>query len=109
MQKKSMADNRFLLGISKKEIGYKAQDRIICVCEQMEMPSRLLEIFRNCILDANYVHFGFEENQNTSLYKVYVEFWNSIREELKKSNNSSSKSYLMHLGFKWDAFLRNRP
>jgi len=24
MQKKSMADNRFLLGISKKEIGYKA-------------------------------------------------------------------------------------
>jgi hypothetical protein len=95
--------NRFLLGISKKEIGLKAYERIIDICERMGMPGDLLAAFKQRLDEANYVHFGFEENETTCLYKAYLEFGGKIEEELKSSQNAS-KPFLLHLGFKWDAF-----
>ncbi len=100
---KTMLDNRFLLGFSKKEIEGNAQERIIHICMRLGMPPDLLETFRLCLIDANYVHFGFEEDATTCLYKVYVEFWESIRQEIQSSRNAA-RPFLLHLGFKWDAF-----
>lgn len=104
---KSLFKNRFLLGVNKRLIEDHAHERIIHICRQLDMPQSLLETFRNCLLDANYVHFGFEENKNTCLYKVYVEFWDSIREKIR-SRKDFSQPFLLHLGFKWDAFDNDR-
>ncbi len=104
---KTLLDNRFLLGVSKKEIENNAQERIIHICKRLDMPQPLLETFRQCLVDANYVHFGFEESETTCLYKIYVEFWESIREEIRLSKNPS-RPFLLHLGFKWDAFDNDR-
>jgi hypothetical protein len=99
----SLLSNRFLLGISTREIDCQAQDRIVSICERMAMPRRLQEIFRECLSNANYVHFGFEDNRISCMYKVYVEFWDGIEEEFTNSRNNS-KPHLLHLGFKWDPF-----
>ena len=104
---KTLLGNRFLLGVSKKEIEHNAQERIIHICKRLDMPQPLLETFRQCLFDANYVHFGFEESETTCLYKVYVEFWDRIKEEIKYSKNAS-RPFLLHLGFKWDAFDNDR-
>ncbi|MBN1545856.1 MAG: DUF3467 domain-containing protein [Syntrophaceae bacterium] len=103
MLDKTVLANRFLLGVSKREIAIKANDRLVAICEKMNMPSSLLEIFRQCLFDGQYVHFGFEEDLDTCLCKVYVEFWDSISEELKRTNHYT-KPYILHLGFKWDPF-----
>ena len=107
MLDKTILANRFLLGISKREIAIKANDRIAAICEQMNMPSSLMEIFRQCLFDVQYVHFGFEEDRDTCLFKVYVEFWDSISEELKRTKHYT-KPYTLHLGFKWDPFNNER-
>lgn len=97
----TLLKNRFLLGVSKKEIGDQADDRLTEICRQMGMPKNLLEIFRQCLAQGNYLHFGFEQNEKTSLYKVYLEFWGRIKEEIRESKNRPD-SKLMHLGLKWD-------
>jgi len=104
---KTLLSNRFLLGVNKKEIEHNAQERIIRICKRLDMPQPLLETFRQCLFDANYVHFGFEESEATCLYKVYVEFWDSIKEDLRRGKDPS-RTFLLHLGFKWDAFDHNR-
>ena len=70
----TLLKNRFLLGVNKKEIGEGADGRLIEVCRQMGMPKHLLDIFRQCLAQGNYIHFGFEQNEKTLLYKVYLEF-----------------------------------
>lgn len=104
---KTMLANRFLVGISKKEIAFKANDRIAGLCERLNMPHSLMEVFRQCLFDVNYIHFGYEEEPESCLYKVYVEFWDSIKQELKRTNDYS-KPYILHLGFKWDPFNAER-
>lgn len=103
IREKTLLDNRFLLGINKRAITEDAHERIVAVCERMNMPPNLLETFTQHLSKANYVHYGFEENEGTCLYKVYLEFWHGIREEIKSSHDAS-KPFLMHLGFKWNAF-----
>jgi hypothetical protein len=106
MLDKTILANRFLLGVSKREIAIKANNRLIAICEKMNMPPSLMEIFQECLFDVQYVHFGFEEDKDTCLFKVYVEFWDSIGEKMKKMNHT--KPYILHLGFKWDPFNNER-
>jgi hypothetical protein len=103
MLDKTLLDNRFLLGFSKKEIEHNAHPRIMQTCKKLGMPQPLQETFRQTLFDANYVHFGFEETVNSCIYKVYVEFWDRIREEIRSSKDPA-RPFLLHLGFKWDAF-----
>jgi hypothetical protein len=93
--------NRFLLGTSKSAIGQESHERILDICERMEMPGNLQETFRENLSEANYVHFGFEENVRTCIYKVYLEFYDKIGKEIK-SQPHTSDYFLLHLGFKWD-------
>lgn len=99
---KNLLGNRFLLGISKNSIEQKPHERILDICERMDMPESLLETFRENLSDANYVHFGFEENERSCVYKAYLEFYDKIEKEIKNRPNKSGP-FLLHLGFKWDA------
>ena len=94
--------NRFLLGLSKRTIGPGADEGILDICTRLRMPRDLLDAFGARLADANYVHFGFEESERASLYKVYLEFWGKIEESLRNRPENRGP-FLMHLGFKWDA------
>jgi len=96
-----LLDNRFLLGVSKKAVGEKADDRLTQTCSLMGMPKMLLEVFRHYLPQGNYVHFGFEQNEKTTVYKVYLEFFKTIKQEIEKRKDDPGP-VLLHLGLKWD-------
>ncbi|TFH49770.1 MAG: hypothetical protein E4G89_04325 [Methanothrix sp.] len=97
----ALLPNRFLLGVSKEAVGQRADDRLTEACSLMGMPEPLLGIFKHHLLRGNYVHFGLEKNEKTTVYKVYLEFWERIKEEISKSEHRPGPA-LLHLGFKWD-------
>jgi len=101
VSERTLLGNRFLLGTSKSAIGQESHERILDICARMEMPDNLLETFRENLSEANYVHFGFEENVKTCIYKVYLEFYDKIGKEIR-SQSHTSDHFLLHLGFKWD-------
>ena len=65
------------------------------------MPGRYLEAFKENLSDANIVFLGFEENERGCVYKIYLEFWDKIRREIRNKPNKT-EPVLLHLGFKWN-------
>jgi hypothetical protein len=104
---KTLLANRFLLGFKKKRIKQEPHERILDICRQMDMPENLLQTYQGCLPGSNYLHFGFEENERTCLYKAYLEFYDRV-EETMKTQPRKFDSFLMHLGFKWDALDNSR-
>lgn len=96
-----LLNNRYLLGVSKKSVGQRADDRLTETCSLMGMPKNLMDIFKHYLPQGNYVHFGFEQNEKTTVYKVYLEFFETIKKEIEKSNHRPGPT-LLHLGLKWD-------
>lgn len=104
---KTLLANRFLLGFKKKRIRLEPHERILDICRRMDIPENLLQAYRGSLPDSNYLHFGFEENERTCLYKAYLEFYDRV-EEAMKTQPGKFGSFLMHLGFKWDALDNSR-
>lgn len=63
ISEKSLLRNRFLLGTSKGAIGQNCHEKMLDICVKMGMPEDFLESFRENLSEANYVHFGFEQNE----------------------------------------------
>jgi Protein of unknown function (DUF3467) len=99
--------NRFLLGFKKKRIRKEPHERILEICRRMNMPENLLQAYRGRLPDSNYLHFGFEENEKTCLCKAYLEFYDKV-DETMRTKPGKCDSFLMHLGFKWDALDNSR-
>jgi len=97
----TLLENRFLLGLSKRAIGQRAEERLAETCNLMGMPEPLFAVFSRHLSQGNYVHFGFEQNEQTAVYKVYLEFWERIKEEIGKAKEPPGPA-LLHLGLKWD-------
>ena len=102
ISKNTLLPNRFLLGMGKRAMGQDADVRILDISKRMGMPENFLESFRENLSEASYVHFGFEQNEATSLYKAYLEFYEKIEKEISNQPNQPSP-FLLHLGYKWDA------
>ena len=49
--------------------------------------------------EANTVGFGFEGSPKGGTFKVYLEFWERLRQRVAATTNPD----LLFLGFKWDA------
>ncbi len=102
MFRRTLLANRFLLGFKQTEIQGNPHKRILDICERIDMPGKYLEIFRQNLPEANIVLFGFEENEETSLYKAYLEFGGRF-EKVIGDNPDRPAPFLIHLGFKWDS------
>lgn len=98
MTERTLLGNRFLLGINSKEI---QQERLLDICKRVDMPEKYLEVFKENLSGANIILFGFEENERSCVYKVYLEFWDKIKKEIHAKRNKTEPVNL-HLGFKWD-------
>ncbi len=102
MSPEKILGNRFLLTLDKKDMGLAPHEKILGICERMNMPEDFLILFKENLSLANPVDFGFEADNRTCIYKVYLDFslkWKSeVGTEVDKR-----KPYIMFLGFKWDA------
>jgi len=101
ISEKSLLGNRFLFTMNKHSIRQDPHERILNICRRMDMPEKLFEVFNKNLPSANYVHFGFEEDEKSYIYKAYLEFWTDWENEIKNRPNRSDP-FLVHLGFKWD-------
>ena len=100
--KKTLLANRFLVTMSKEEIRTQAREQLLDICSRIHMPEEFLDRYKGHLSFAKYVHFGFEENEGSSLFKAYLEFppkWES--EFLNRP--AGGDSFTLYLGFKWDA------
>jgi hypothetical protein len=97
MTEKLLLGHRFLLGVRKEQIDV---DKLWGICAGMGMPGEYAEAFAKGLPAANTVHFGFEENENGCVYKVYLEFWARLNEHTRSNATGGA---LLHLAFKWDA------
>lgn len=103
MSRKKMLGNRFLITIDKNDIETKGHERILSICRTLNMPEDFLEVFRQNFSKANPIDFGFEADEETCIYKAYLDFLPKWKRE-GGAEGEKPKTYLMFLGFKWDAF-----
>jgi hypothetical protein len=85
--------NRCLISLTKADLGDDASARILAVCRRLAMPDGLVKATADNLGGAEFVHFAFEENEQSELYKVYLEF---------PALAKPPASQLLHLAFKWD-------
>lgn len=89
--------NRFLLGVHTAAL---TRNRLLNACRQLHMPEVYVESFEAQLPNANLVFLGFEDNEGDCIYKVYLEFWENVREDFQTKSNKK-EPVLMHWGFKW--------
>ena len=104
---KKLLGNRFLLTMTKDAIRNQTHRKLLDICRQINMPIDFQDIYRENLSFAEYVHFGYEENEKSSIYKAYLEFppnWEA--EFLNKP--ADGDSFALYLGFKWDTSINTK-
>ncbi len=94
--------DRVLLGFHRDELGHDAAGILLNTCRELAMPVRFQKIYRERVDEANILLFGFEENEKGGTCKAYLEF-GGMFETIVKEYPQRTPSFLVHLGFKWDA------
>jgi len=90
--------HRFLLEINNQEDNLK---KILYICKKMNMPEKLFKIFLANVSDANILLLGFEKNEKNCVYKVYLEYWDRLKNKLYNQPNKI-KPELLYMGLKWN-------
>ena len=96
MSERRLLANRFLVGVRTTDI---SEETVLRVCSRMAMPESYRPIVRQHFSDANVVLFGLEESPRGGVYTLYLEFWDKLRKEIRKSH--ATDPALLNLGFKW--------
>lgn len=94
--------DRVLLGFNRDELGGDASEELLPVLRVLNMPPRFQKIFREHLDEANILLFGYEGAEGGGVYKAYLEF-GSLFDEKEPGLHDIPESFLLHLGFKWDA------
>jgi len=102
MLQKTLLGNRFLLIIEKDDIRQDLHENIFDICKKIHMPEEFFQAFNANYPDAGCVDFGFEENERTPVYKIYLDFGAKWIKGIYTRPNKS-QPLLLFLGFKWDA------
>ena len=99
MHAERLLANRFLLGIDRKDLPLK---KLLEIGRKMEMPGDFLHPLEEHFAEASLVFLGFEDNEPGCIYKIYLEFWDKVKEGLRAEPRRKHPA-LLHLGFKWRA------
>jgi hypothetical protein len=101
IQQKKLLGNRFMLGVYKSRMGENRHEKLLDICRRMDMPETLFKAFSENLSDAEGVGFGFEANEKTMVYKVYLDFMDKWKKE-NRCGPDQRDPLLVILGFKWD-------
>jgi hypothetical protein len=90
-----------LLTVNKHELPGDAHAAILNTCRQLQMPETLLTDASQNVLAAQFIHFGFEADDDSCLYKLYLEF---TRQENRPpaAGGENEGTKLLHLAYKWN-------
>jgi tryptophan halogenase len=101
LRRGALDDHRFLYGLRNARLGNRPEQTLLRLCAELGMPAHLLADYRAQLPRSRYVHFGFEQQDDTCIYKAYLEFYESVMEELRGAHDGGPR--LMYLGYKWSA------
>lgn len=90
--------NRYLLGIDIKD---DRRARLLEICREMGMPDSHAGNFEANLAEANLVFLGFEDNETSCIYKIYLEYWEKAKKDLAASENKKEPT-LLYQGYKWE-------
>jgi hypothetical protein len=92
---------RVLIGINSSELPV-AQALVLAAA--LGMPGAARRELAGRAAQANAVFVGIEEQRSSTVYKVYLEFWDQVRREVQQcSPPAQAATRLVHLGVKWDS------
>ena len=98
MRRNSLLANRYMLGVDTEGL---TPEQLLNVCQRMDMPKAYLDSFAENASEANLVFLGFEHDGNCCHYKIYLEFWEKIKQGIRDKTDRQ-EPVLLHLGYKWD-------
>jgi len=93
--------DRFLLFLDKQDLAEKSPEQILGICQRLGMPHDFRSVFEERLPQANPIDFGFEADEQTCTYKIYLDFLANWKAQ-GDSAADKSQPYLMFLGFKWN-------
>lgn len=99
LTRKSLLGDRVILGVRS---ALATPDALLGVCRDIGMPQPFLDGFARELGGANTVGFGHEGGGHGGVYKVYLEFWDRLRERVLRDPANRAPA-LLFLGFKWEA------
>ncbi|HSU66019.1 MAG TPA: hypothetical protein VLJ39_04075 [Tepidisphaeraceae bacterium] len=86
-------DNRFLLSISRGALGAEADRRLLELVTRIDLPSEFVSSADRLIRGSRFVHFGFEQEDQSASFKLYFERPAPLR---------PTAPVLLYEAFKWD-------
>jgi hypothetical protein len=98
MRRNRLLANRYMLGVDTEGL---TPEQLLNVCQRMDMPKAFLDSFAENVSEANLVFLGFEHDDNCCHYKIYLEFWEKLKQGIRDKNDPQ-EPVLLHLGYKWD-------
>ena len=101
MSSQQLLSNRYLLGFDITRLG---KAKCLSICTEMQMPKALMKQFSSSWQGASGMLIGYEQGQNHSTLKVYLEYWDQIRAHKNSLPDvDQSQHSLLHRGYKWFA------
>lgn len=94
----SVLGERLLVGV---ELAHVERQTLCALAAEMGMPKAGWDILMPHLALANAVFFGMEPHLQGYVGKIYLEFWDAVSEQVRRTR--ASTPLLLHLGVKWDS------
>jgi hypothetical protein len=94
-----LAGERVIFGLRARELDPAALQE---ACRSLGMPAGLMPQMAEGLGEANTIGFGFEGDAEGGVYKLYLEFWDRLRQRLAADPRNVAPA-LLFLGLKWPA------
>ena len=98
MTRQRLLQDRILIGIEATRLPARTFFEIAL---ELGMPAPCMELLRPRLAQANAFFFGIEDRAAGSVCKVYLEFWDQVRAQVRRTG--ARTPLLLHLGVKWDS------
>jgi hypothetical protein len=99
LARESLREDRVIFGVRR---ALAAPEALLEACRDVGMPRPYLDAFARELGEANTVGFGYEGGGRGGVYKVYLEFWDRLRQRVLREPANRAPA-LLFLGFKWEA------
>ena len=98
LSQRQIIQDRVLIGINRADLPAQAMFEI---AHELGMPGPCRELLAPHTPQANVVLFGIEDRADGSVCKLYLEFWDQVKQEVRRTG--ARTPLLLHLGVKWDS------
>lgn len=97
LYQQGLLGERILLGTPAGDLGC---DQLLKMSTELGMPPCYEPLLREQFANANLVFFGLEDREDGGVFKVYLEFWDQLKQRVRTTG--SREPGLLNVGVKWD-------